>query len=181
MGKKRKNRKRLYNKKEFINIFCNNCGVCKGDPVFCYEEIYKENPELFISKVRKHLKEVCDWKKDKGTNNISLSLLPAEFRYAFCNALAETNACGIDTLNCEYFQKCYTIFENQAFGKRNEYSNRYNRKQKKTKQRAINRYVCKPYPTIIVSDDDDWKKFIKEILSDGNSDREQNTTETAAI
>lgn len=175
--KKQRNRK-LYNKKEFINIFCDSCGICAGDPTFCYEEIYKENPQLFLTKVHKHLKEVRDWNKLMRMEGIRIPLDAGQFRYAFCTALENMNACGIDTTNCPHLGTCYAVFQEQVFGERH---NTHSKRRLKKKKQKAKKYIAKPYPTLIISKDEKWKKFVKDTLSDGNIDREQNKTETSAI
>lgn len=175
--KKKKNRRKLYNKKEFVNIFCNNCGICEGDPTFCYNDVYRQFPHLFLTKVSKNIQEVRDWNKLKRMEGTSMFFDPGQFKYAFCHGLAEQQACGIDVVNCEHFGTCYELFKSQFFGKKQSKLS-LRRKKKATKAK---KYIAKPYPTLLISKDEKWEKFVKDTLSDGNIDREQDTVEASTI
>lgn len=176
--RKKKRRRKLYNKTEFVNIFCEKCGMCEGDPTFCYSDIYKNQPHLFVTKVYKHLLEVKGWNELRHREGISMMLDAGQFRYSFCTALEQMNACGIDTTNCDHLGTCYALFRAQIFGEKQ--NNRYKVKRKKKKQKKT-KYIAKPYPTLIISKDEKWEKFVKDTLSDGNIDREQNKTETGTV
>ncbi len=174
-GKKKKNRRKLYNKKEFVNIFCNDCGICEGSPIFCYDDIYRSHPQLFL-KISKNLQEVKDWNELRRMEGTSMLFDPGQFRFAFCKALETISGCGLVVINCEHFGICYGLFKSQVFGRKHD------RLQKKRRtKRQKKKYIAKPYPTLIVNKDEKWEKFIKDTLSDGNIDREQNTAEAGAI
>ncbi len=175
--RRKKNRRKFYNKKEFMNIFCNNCGICEGDPTFCYDEIYKAMPQVFLTKVRPNLEEVKNWNELNSVKGISTVLDAGQFRFAFCTALEGISSCGMDITSCPHMTTCYTLFKAQASGKKiHGQRKKPNRKEKKAKK-----YIAKPYPTLIISKDEKWEKFVKDTLSDGDIDRKQNKTETSAV
>lgn len=176
--KKKKNKRKFYNKKEFVNIFCAGCEICIGDPTFCYSGIYKSSPSLFLTKVHEALKEVKDWNAKRG----SFGLDPAQFRYAVCNFVAKTMCHEKEFINCENFECCYGEFKDQVYGRGGKDLLKHRRQGKKQKKRnKKKKYVVKAYPTAFMSNNDAWKKVIKRILADGDNDREQNTAEAGSV
>jgi len=179
---KRKKKKKLYNKKQFKNIFCNKCKLCNGKPTFCYTEVYRKYPKVFTKDVFERLLDVKDWYKNRKRD----TLCAEEFRYAFCMVLMLLCNPHINldehearfTL-CHRFQSCYNKFSEQQISKRNKIDSvRINRK--KIRYKKNNRYICEPYPTVIMSDNVEWKDFIKGLFNNGDNAGEQNTTEEAA-
>jgi len=187
MGKKRKNKKKkkLYSKKEFINIFCSECALCLGGPTICYNEIYKTSPSTFIKDIHKAIIEIKEWKYKRGEG---LVFDPAQFRYAVCRNLADYCGSAEYGINCEYLAGCYKEFVDQIKGDggnkdlKHRYSNkrqlkRNNKKAKKKKDK----FVVKAYPTAFMNDNENWRKVIKRILSDGDNNRKQNKIEADSV
>ena len=170
MGKKKnKNKKNKfrYTKKQFIDIYCLNCDLCQvrpAEPIFCYEELYKTNPERFLEccfvgliKEARELRE-----SNSSSNDITLG----KFRKLFCKSFCKQESCGI-------IVDCFNLFKDQVSGYGKKSNTKANiRKNKKEKQRK--KYVCQPYPTMFTSDSEEWKTRIENILSNGNNNREQN-------
>ena len=181
MGKKKKKKRKFYNKKEFINIFCAECSLCIGNPTFCYDSVYKSSPHLFLTKVHRALIEVKEWNSRRGTG---LVFDPAQFRYVVCNHIAK-DVCGDENFdtNCEYFETCYREFKNQVLGRGGTDLLKHRRKNNKKKKRDKNKkkYVVKAYPTAFTNDNENWKKVIKRILSDGDNDKEQDKVEKNSV
>ena len=186
MAKKKKRKKKLYNKKQFKNIFCNKCKLCDGKPTFCYSEIYRKHPTIFTKKIFDRLIEIKDWNKNKKRNILG----PEEFRYAFCMSL--TTSCeplsNFDEIQahtsvCSKLQSCYNKFNEQQSGKGTRRNIiRINKRKKRAKYKGKNRYVCEPYPTIIMSDNPEWKEFIKglfENIDEDNIDKQNTPDETS--
>ena len=183
MAKKKK--KKLYNKKQFKVIFCNKCKLCNGKPTFCYTEIYRKYPKIFTKDIFGRLLDVKDWSKDKKHSILG----PEEFRYVFCmvlmlscNPYVNIGEHEARMTLCHRFQSCYNKFSGQQAGKKSKISSiRINKKKKKrSKYKKNSRYVCEPYPTIIMSDNVEWKDFIKGLFNNGNNIGKQNTTEETA-
>jgi len=180
---KKKKKKKLYNKKQFKNIFCNKCRLCNGKPTFCYTDVYRNYPKLFTKDIFERLLEVKDWNKDKKRNTLG----PEEFRYAFCMVLMlscnpYSNFDDIEarmTL-CHRLRSCYDKFVDQQIGKKGKRLIKINRKKKRSQRRKNSRYVCEPYPTIIMSDNPEWKEFIKGLFDNGNNVDEQDTDKGTA-
>jgi len=180
---KKKKKSKLYNKKQFKNIFCNKCKLCDGKSTFCYAEIYRNHPDIFTKDVFERLIEVRDWGKDKKNNILG----PEEFRYAFCMALMISCNPHVDldetqarmTL-CHKLRSCYDKFVDQQTGKKGKRLLRINRRRNQKNRSNGNRYVCAPYPTIIISDNPEWKEFIRGLFEDGDKADKQDTTEGSA-
>jgi hypothetical protein len=174
-GRRKRNKKRrnkLYRKKEFANIFCQKCNMCKGNPAFCYEEVYRTNPALFLKPIFDRLLEVKKYNENKAFN---IPMDVAQFRYVFCTALAHSCDVKIPVENCDCMTSCYNAFLNQANGAAPS-NVRVRKKKKKNKKK---RYVCQPYPTLFTSDNDKFVNFVKGLFEDGNTDIEQDKTETS--
>lgn len=169
MGKrkrKRKNRKKLYNKKQFVGIFCEKCNLCQGGPSFCYQYVYRPTPHLFLTPIFDRLLETDIWNKSL-TNNSVLDV--GQFRYIFCLALEGTCGAG---MNCEYMTSCYNSFQNQLHGA--PPSSILRKKKKKAKNKK--KYIAEPYPTVFMSNNDDFINFVKGLFDD-NTDLEQDSAE----
>ncbi len=167
MGKRKRNKrnrnKNRYNKKQFVDIFCTNCDLClhdNQDPFFCYEESYALNSKGFPNSY-KNLLKAKDWLRERGESAADIDV--GRFETIFCESLCT------DT-DCELLQDCYDAFQSQIKG---------NGPQKK-KRKQKKKHVFEPYPTIFTNDNEDWKNKIEELLSDGNSDRQQDKTEESS-
>ena len=177
-NKKKKRKKKFYSKKEFTNIFCSRCGLCDGDPTFCYNRIYKVAPHLFITEIHKAILEVKEWNQIGG---VDWGMAPGHFRYAVCSKLS--GHCQGDVKQafaCEHFETCFKEFEDQLKGLGGVRLSK-RRLKKNKKKKAKQKFIVKAYPTAFMSNDENWKKAIERILSDGDNNREQNKIEAGSV
>lgn len=163
---KRQKRKKLYSKKEFTGIFCSKCNLCKGRPAFCYQYIYRTTPHLFLKPIFDRLLEVHVWNESLTTSDV---VDINQFRYIFCQALE--GICGAG-MNCEYMVGCYNSFQNQLHGAPPSQVVR----KKGNKQAKRKKYVAEPYPTVFMSNNDEFINFVKGLFDD-NTDCEQDLAE----
>jgi hypothetical protein len=165
--RKRERRRKLYNKKEFAGIFCSKCNLCKGGPSFCYQYVYRTTPHLFLKPIFDRLLETDTWNKSRTNKNV---IDVGEFRYIFCLALEGTCGAG---MNCDYMTSCYNAFQNQLHGAP---PSEVVRKRKRKARAKKKKYIAEPYPTVFMSDNDEFINFVKGLFDD-NTDFEQDSAE----
>ena len=153
MGKKHK-----YTKQEFINICCNQCGLCDEGttPSLCYSKFYVKHPKKFIKGIFKDLlkrkslidKNVCLQLQDVGLGRV--------FRKVFCTS----NLCNKYSTykQCNDFHDCLDIFRHQI----NRYSTITSCIGKKSDRKQ--RYVVQAYPTFFTNDNSVFHEEIEKIL-----------------
>lgn len=186
MGKKsrRKRKKYKYTKTEFVDIICAQCGLCpKGtDPVFCYGDVYKDNPKKFIRVIFKNLMEVKRWLINVG--HADPTFCPDEdIEYIFRMGFCQSNYCKQkppgNRNKCDYLAGCLTAFRKQIKNptgqvlQLDEYRGRNkkkNRKYKTKKKKQKARYVPQPYPTFFCNEG--MQKEVRRIV-DGNNPEQQ--------
>ena len=162
MGKKknRKNKRKKYNKSQFIEIVCQHCGICPKlwGPTFCYD-LYKRDPETFINKCYMELLRFrLLFDKD------NLELKPpnmAGFKKIFCYS----GICGTSRWDCPQEAFCFSNFMEQIGSEDKNILIQpgfHGRKNKKERE------VFVAYPTFFHSDNKEFKSKIEEILDDGN-------------
>jgi len=179
MGKKKhsknKKSKSRYNKKQFVDIYCHNCGLCTNyppDPMFCYEELYKTSPDKFLGSCFVGLLRMKREIENSGYSGKDITM--SQFHDIFCISFCEKES-------CEFIADCFRSFKSQINGRvKSKISIRKDRKKKKNKKNKKNQYICQPYPTIFTSDNKAWQIKIENILSDGNNNRKQNKIEESA-
>jgi hypothetical protein len=171
MGKKKKKKNRKgeykYTKKQFVDIYCTNCGLCElnpPDPIFCYEELYKSNPNKFLEHCFINLIELSRKLKEAGFSGKDVTI--KHFFNIFCLLF-----CRKET--CELIPECYTVFKKQINSRAVSKANKRRKNKKKRKSKKNNQYICQPYPTIFTNDSKEWQNKIENILSNGNNNREQ--------
>lgn len=173
MGKKKKkNRgkaKKAYNKNQFIDIICAQCKMCRiYGPIYCYDVAYKTDPEIFMSEVYTRLLRQKLWLDKNQVNSDSINIV--QFREIFCYS----GICGGGyKLSCHSALDCFNSFYDQIKG----IKIRDNRKKYKGKEPII----FEPYPTFFISEDENFRKEIKEILSDGNRDIKQDSNKGSTV
>lgn len=166
MGKKKnkqKSKRKHYNKKEFRGIVCGQCCLCTStDPKYCYEIAYKESPDVFMSNVFTGLVNYRGW-LDK--NNTSLYFIQINhFREIFCHS----GICGKgNKTGCSKILDCFNAFKNQTL-------NITVTDRRKLRQEPV---IFEAYPTFFISEDENFRKEIKEIFEDGNRDIKQDSGE----
>lgn len=169
MGKKKYNKnkkgKNRYTKSQFLDIYCLNCDLCRiqpPDPIFCYEELYKIDPNRFLESCFVGLMKAARGIRESNlsSNDITIN----RFRELFCEPFCKRNSCGL-------LLDCFNLFKDQINGRARSKANMHKNKKKRKKSRQ--RYICEPYPTIFTSDNEEWQLKIENILSNENNNRKQ--------
>ncbi len=168
MGKRLQNRRKYkYTMHEFKDIVCSQCAICdiKTTPDFCYTEVYKTNPKLFMRVIFNKL--VLNNKV-----NFTDSELVEFVQDVFCNS----NFCkeGIYTNDvCEFTSGCVAVFKKQMYETTDSSLPKQQKKSKYSRKKK-NRYVPVPYPTFFCN-----KEFMSEVkrIIDGNTAKKQDTSQ----
>ena len=189
LKKQKKNRKvrKNYNKKEFSEVFCQTCLICKGSsPEFCYTNLYKHEPKPFIKKVFNNLIDIHAVYQAMGKSLRSMSI------EQFQNIVCRTGICFdgdvFASAQCNNTNSCYKEFMNQLgiehaaiihewkasdlIEFNNNKTNTSHISYKKKKKKRNKRYVCTPYATFFSKNDADFQAAIRRILY-GDNDIEQ--------
>jgi len=162
----RKKKKQKYTKDEFADIICAKCGLCLDDRAnFCYV-MYKKNHARFFEHSYPKLLKVGYWPHSKSKSK-------KLFKKIFCTS----GACGKKKKGgkkCKDISSCMTFFYPSAIvlvraghGISDEmtrvlgFAKRARRRKKKKKKE---KFVVAAYPTFFCSDDEQWKKEIREAL-----------------
>jgi hypothetical protein len=164
---KNKRKQKKYSKKQFVEIVCSACNICEnvGNPIFCYNSIYKLNPKRFptvlknLLNLRSHFEDLNLPASDLGID---------QFAETFCN----TGICGnMFTGFCPLLPDCHDIFISQVDDEHKPISLKH--KITKFKQKSkINskkrRYICHAYPTFFSSNNKKFKDTVERILNEDN-------------
>lgn len=162
MGKKKKNKKKQkrYNKGQFEDIVCRQCGICKFlGPTFCYEA-YKIDPKTFMDRCYMALLKL-NLVLEKSGGSVELM----RFQEVFCYS----GLCGPNKqYSCLELLECFTEFKKQVNGEESgkKFSVKKNKKQRKRELKREETIVV-AYPTFFSSDNEDFKAKIEGILSNG--------------
>lgn len=146
MGKKSKNkRKSNYSRTQFIDIICSQCGICEfPDPMFCYNDLYKEKQDNFLHNVYPNLtrchkdnmaKYAYESIKDYSDGKLAELLVGC-----ICNSSECPAKSGIE---CDYLTSCIAAFKKQSV----DFSSR----KMEGKGRKAGRFVLEAYPTFFCS------------------------------
>lgn len=174
MGKKGRKKKQAlkqahrFMKKQFLEIYCPNCKICVAEnpnPIFCYDELYKTEPETFFKHCLSGLINLKRQLVAKDTPSKDITM--GQFNDLFCKAFCKKNACNL-------IVDCYLLFKKQIRG--GAKTRAETRKNKKQRKKVKERYICQPYPTIFTNDNEEWLAKIEDILN-GNNNRKQNKVE----
>jgi len=193
-GKKKKEAKRTkknYNKTEFQSIFCQTCLICPKTCGFCYDGLYRHEPDPFIRDVFNNLIDTHAAYQAMGRSMKSLTV------EQFQNTVCRTGVCfdgdGYASATCDNIKICYqdimrqigvefpkmlheTSLTDLIGFKNNKNNKRYisygGKKNKKAKRKA--RYVCASYPTFFSRDDTEFQLEMRRILY-GDNNLKQNT------
>lgn len=182
--KKLRRRKLKYNKSEFIGIFCSKCMLCPrgSEPSFCFEQVYKKNPKLFVQVIFNHLLELTGWVFDshqdflKDVDDINTYI----FKHAFCSS----GICGKKYPNgCEMQLGCLAAFKAQVSGEEKVKITTAvgvtGKKKKKLKRKHKQRYVAKPYPTFFCNEP--FKSEIEGLLNEDNDKQQDKAAESSGL
>ncbi len=174
---KNKRKQRKYSKRQFVEIVCSNCNMCanKGDPIFCYNSIYKINPKRFgtvlgnLMRISKHYKD-----SDLSASDIGIE----QFSDTFCH----TGVCSNSfSAFCPLLPDCHEIFSAQVEDKEKSIplKHKVTKFIQKSKGRKRARYVCHAYPTFFSSNNDKFKATIERILHGDNIIKQDNDKKSA--
>jgi hypothetical protein len=163
MGKKSRRkgtkRKYTYTKAEFMDIICPQCGLCAEgtEPFFCYDEVYKTNPKLFVRNIfRKLITETLPVAISSGILAEDDDDLEELFREIFCKSNFCKEYTPLDD-NCPYIAGCMAAFRNQLnpgmIISISEVRNQQRRGGKKGKNKNKGRYVPVAYPSFFCNDE----------------------------
>lgn len=183
MGKKkRKKRRKLnYTKAEFQQIFCSKCMLCpsKTDPTFCFEQVYKQNPKLFVRVIFNRLIQLNKWIFESGEADIKG--FDESIEYIFKNAFCSSGFCGGKHHNgCEMITGCLMAFRAQMRGKPKINLNMAAPQGKKNKKKnKKNRYVAKAYPTFFCNEP--FKSEIEVLLNEDNNFKQNKATKSTGL
>jgi hypothetical protein len=178
MARKEKNKRKQkkYNKKQFIEIICPACNICKdiGNPFFCYKNIYKKNPKRFASV----LKNLINIRRHYNMNNFDVGDINVEqFSEVFCN----TGVCNnMFNAFCPILPECHDIFRAQINNESRASSLKHKviRLKQKHKRKKREIYVCSAYPTFFSSNDEKFKAKVKKILNGDNIIKQDSNKES---
>ncbi len=171
MGKKKKKKnkreRKKYNKQQFVGIICAQCAICALDePTYCYNVAYLEDHKMFMSDVYPRLLKFAARIDKEGYPKGFINIM--RFREVFCYS----GICGKGYKStCEDALRCFNAFRDQVDG----IGIPDGKKKKKKKKQKREPVVFEPYPTFFISDNEEFKKEVEEILSDGNRNNEQNS------
>lgn len=183
--KRKKNKSRPYNKKQFTEIFCITCGLCdkQKDPSFCYIELYKHEPKEFVNGVWKNLQDVAGYLRSLGRPYSSISV--EQFQNIFCAPGLCWNGSATEGMACDNKESCYEMFRSQMGAakmiihdsphtvrppvvKGTEGKATKSIYTSRRKDRKKSRYVCSAYPTFFLSKDPEFREVVKKILHGDN-------------
>lgn len=207
MARKGKNKNakttRKYNQKQFREVFCSSCAMCRknANPAFCYAELYRHEPKQFVNHVAVNLMAVRQ-SYDAGGRLIS-SISLEQFANMFCITGICHNGSSVKGLECPSKEDCYRLFRSQlgvsggaiihdnpadVVAATNTgsgllaYDNRVakiNARRKRRLKKMRSRLVVQAYPTFFSSQNEKFQETIKAILN-GDNDIEQDKGEESA-
>lgn len=160
-----------------MQIFCSKCLLCPSgsNPTFCYEQVYKKQPKLFVKVIFQRLLQLMTWIFDSQQDMFTE---PGDInKYILNHAFCSSGLCGKKWKSgCEQMPGCLTAFTAQIEGKDTikvtaAVGNKGKKKNKKYKKKQ--RYVAKAYPTFFCNEP--FKSEIEAILNEDN-DKQQDKT-----
>jgi hypothetical protein len=185
-GKAKNKQNKSYTEKQFGEIICSSCKLCEADdPSFCYSELYRRNPEVFINKVYPNLFSLNNL--FTINNRSKLTLTQETFKRYVC----ETCLCfdGLEKCrDCELAFDCYKLFIDQISQTKQEKKNKkvidFISAKQTRKQKKKGTYVVAPYASFFSSKNEAFEKEIKRILYgdkhiEQDKDKEVPGTDTA--
>ena len=175
-NKKKKRRKQQnFSKKKFKNVFCSVCSICglKPVPTFCYNSLYKANPDIFITKVFPALTDMATYLASKGVSASSMTI--TDFSSTFCEKGVCTGGEPMKIMSCAGHRQCHDTFTQQIKSAQSSpiigiYKAGKNKKKKKKKARR----VYTPYATSFSRDDEIFQAAVRKIL-DGDNNKQQDS------
>ena len=101
-GRKKKNRRYNYNEHEFVDKVCRKqCAICNfGNPVVCYNELYKFNPQKFITSTLYKLQDTKSALEQMGCLKFN------EYSDEDIEFILDTVICGATTCGVKFKHQC---------------------------------------------------------------------------
>jgi hypothetical protein len=178
-GRKKKNKRSNYSKKKFKNVFCSCCGMCgdKPTPTFCFETIYKSNPDIFVSHIYPTLIGLSVYFKSKSAKPSSMSI--TDFNRTFCASGVCSGGTPLVFRTCPSHEQCYAAFIKQVHRTESSpiFSVYKGGKKKRKKGRKV-RTVFQPYPTFFSRQGEEFQNSIRKILDGDNYIKQDSDQET---
>ena len=100
--------KHNYSKRKFKRIICRECGLCKGQPKFCYNQVYKDRPYVFIALILPKLIKI----RNAEINCPEIKDIIIE---VFCNQFICTHSHKYNKGCCK-LDECIKTFKSQFHG-----------------------------------------------------------------
>lgn len=197
---KKKASRRRYNQKQFTEVFCTSCNIChkNANPAFCYVELYRHEPKVFVSRVYNNLVDVRHYYESSGKIISGIGL--EQFANMFCITGICHNGNSDKGLKCPAREDCYRLFRSQlgasghilihdnpsevreavSTGSRAKDYVIYNKKKNRRKKRS-GRLVVQAYPTFFSSQNEKFQEAIKAILNGDNNIEQDKGEEPAGL
>jgi hypothetical protein len=176
-GRKNKKKRSNYSKKKFKNVFCSCRGMCGDKPVptFCFETIYKSNPDIFVNHIYPTLIGLSVYFKSKSVEPSSMSV--SDFNRTFCASGVCSGGTPLVFMSCPSHEQCYAAFIKQVHRTSSPIFSVYkNGKRKRKKKGKKFRTVFQPFPTFFSRQDEKFQNAIRKILY-GDNDIEQDSNQ----
>ncbi len=178
MGGRNKRRNKKMDKHKFKIAVCKACDICAYGfkPKFCFNKLYKKNPSKFMS----HVPEML-----VNQNGIMASIAEADdvgsgigaacFRKVFC----EADCCNGCEASAHIVMKCMNLFKLQAAAENINNKSLIVSRPKNSGKRTWGRKRQKkvkvvPTVTVIMSDNEDFRKEVSRILANNVEQSNQN-------
>jgi len=185
MARKKQKQKQKYTKDEFADIVCPKCALCVEDrPNFCYV-MYKKNTARFFEYSYPKLIKAAYWPHSK---NKSKRL----FKKIFCGS----GICGKKRKKgkrCQDLNSCMINFYPAALAfvqagrgidtDVTKVLGFVGKSKLRKKKRKKSKFIAAAYPTFFCSDNEEWKKEIREALygEDKNEEQAGNSKSTSEL
>jgi hypothetical protein len=179
-----KRKKFQFTKSEFMMAVCSNCKLCKPntDPIFCYDNIYVENPKRFHKQIYPQLLETRHWMNGVGYGTLSDcpdADLENIIDVVFCDEIYCKNSDGKG--GCIYIIGCVNGFRNQIKTRPANIkivdNNRPTKKKKSRWKKPAKVYVP-PKPAFFCNDG--FREEINSIINGSNSGQQSSRQESTA-
>ncbi len=173
MGRRKKRNKKM-DKHKFKLAVCVSCDICAYGfkPKFCFNKVYKKNPNRFMSYVPKMLIEHNQLLQSVADADPTANYMAgAIFKKIFCDA----NSCHGCMGNVKQIVKCLNMFKVQASGGTDSLIVSTKKKYKKIKNKKKKKNKVPATVTIISSQNDIFLKEVDRILADHAKQSDKNT------
>jgi len=179
----KRNKRNKYNIEQFVNVLCKGCSLCDTfvNPTVCFEKLYKYNTRGFVENIYRKLIRFDRWPFANEDDKQSVKKERELFRNIFCKA----GCCDIKNgQDCHTltFEECFENFQAQILESSDDeehkppgesYTKRSVNRKKKRKDKG-KQTIVQPYPTFIMSNKEEFRKAITEIIYGKNKNVNDN-------